>query len=105
MHKERYRHYWHNMVLNMVKRYPKKLAEEDSIVSWTFYHAIERAVAELHSAHPEDFDERLRALNMMYFNGNESYETTAMTLHVSRRTLERWAGEFIERVGKNAGFK
>lgn len=105
MPKVRYKNYWYYLVLTMIKRYPKRLAEEDSVMSWTYYHAIERAINEIKVAHKDDFADRLKAFNLMYFSGNETRTAVAEKIHVSRRTLDYWVSDFVERVGKNAGFR
>lgn len=101
----RYKNFWYHSILEEVKRYPDLLKEENSLLSWQYYHAIERTIEEMPELWPKDYAERIRALNMMFFEEHKGYDETAMKLYVSRRTLVGWVSDFVNRVGIQAGRK
>lgn len=51
-----------------------------------------------------DGEDRLRAIEMIYYKKTHSPEGAAAALYISRRKLYRWCRAFVYAVAKNAGF-
>ena len=77
----------------------KQLPADDQKV----YDAVSRAV-EITKLLP-DGDLKLALITMMYWSDrNLTAKSSAPTLHISRRTAERWHGEFVRLTAKCYGF-
>ena len=68
------------------------------------YEAVSQAI-EITSLRPGGGD-RLRLIEMMYWSKkNLTAKDAALKLFVSKRTAERWHGDFVRLVGKCYGFE
>ena len=63
--------------------------------------AMEQAVKE--TAKYGNYRDRLQAIELLFFEGY-SVPKVSMILSFSERTIQRWKIDFVNAVGKNAGF-
>jgi hypothetical protein len=63
--------------------------------------AMEQAVKE--TAKYGNYRDRLQAIELLFFEGY-SVPKVSMILSFSERTIQRWKIDFVNSVGKNAGF-
>lgn len=68
-----------------------------------FLNAISKSVDEL-ERYP-NADDRYKAVERVLFLQNGSIVSTAQRLHYSEATIQRWINQFVNEVGRNAGFK
>ena len=95
------KYYWYWNVKKMIQRYPQ-LKEENSIQSGIFVKAIEKTIEETKNL--PNGEERLSAIDSIFFKRCKTIEGVAMEMNYSWRTIQNWATTFINAVGKSAGF-
>lgn len=101
MGKPRYKHYWYGCSQTMIRRYPD-LKNEKGIQPAIWFKAIENALED--TAGLEDGGDRVKTIRMINFQKTHTIDGAALEVGVSRRTVQRWNSEFVNLVGKNAGF-
>lgn len=97
----RYSTYWKFIPTRMVREY-KKLKKDPSEQAQRFKTAIEQAKHETEFL--PDGKLRLRAVKMVYIEKTHTIEGAARRLYVSRSTLAKWLGEFVNLVAQYSGF-
>ena len=101
MGKPRYKNYWYCCSQTMIRRYPE-LKKEKGIQPAIWFNAIKNALED--TAELVDGESRLKAIEMINFQKTHTIDGAAMEVSASRRTVQRWNSEFVNLVGKNAGF-
>lgn len=94
------RFYWYYTAEAKIRRY-YKLKEMDSRQAKIYVDAIENVLDR--TRQKPDGDLRVRAVEMLYLKHTHTYEGAAIALHVSPRTVQRWANSFVNDVGIEAG--
>lgn len=84
----------------MIMRY-SELSDEIPLES-KFKEAIEITLEELSGK--ADANDRMKAINMILFNKTHTTSGAALKLHYSERSVQYWINEFVNEVGKKAGF-
>ncbi len=95
------RHYWYGVARKMAYRY-KRLKDYQNAQEFIFYTAIEKALEETKSLSYST--ERLWAIEKVVFERKLTVGGAAYQLCFSEYTVQRWVIDFINLVGKNAGF-
>ena len=85
----------------MIRRYPE-LKNEKGIQPAIWADAIERALQD--TANMTDGESRLQVIKLIHFDKTDTIDGAALKVHASRRTVQRWNSEFINMVGRYAGF-
>lgn len=96
------RYWWYGSVLRACKKYPA-IKNENSFQSDLFTRAIEDALDSI--AKGENGEAKVEAMRKLYFSKTHTIDGVALSEHYSRRTVQRWASDFVNLVGENAGFK
>lgn len=99
MNTSRYKNWWYNIVLGMINHYAR--ATPTTRQGKLIEKAMEQAVKE--TAKYENYRDRLQAIELLFFEGY-SVPKVSMILSFSERTIQRWKIDFVNAVGKNAGF-
>lgn len=94
--------YWYFIVEKMLKRY-KKLDAEKSDQEKIFKDAIDSAIADL--MNDREAESKMKFYQMVYFDGTHQTRGASNEIHISLRTGERWRSDFVNSVGKYAGFE
>lgn len=97
---QKYKKWWYFIVQTMIRRY-KVIKTSDALQSRIFCDAIEKAVKE--TVKYDNWAERYKAISMLYFDGM-TVGQVADRIYYSRRTVQRWSNDFVNDVGKYAGF-
>lgn len=97
----RYKYFWHQMVLGMLK-HSKILENQDTPQAAVFEAALRKTIRETENM--QDGPDRIRAVELLYIKKTKTKEGVADELHVSTRTVDRWASAFINRLGHNMGY-
>lgn len=96
------KHYWYGIARKMCMRY-YKLLDWKSMQEFVFLNAINRSLSELEQ-YPDATD-RHAAIEYVLFLQRGSIVGAAHRLHYSEATIQRWINQFVNTVGRNAGFK
>lgn len=99
--KNRYRYFWYGMVLTMIKRYPW-IKTGTSEKTKGMVRSIEKAIEDTKVL--PDGELRIRAIQMIYFDGTHTIDGAAMEIGACRRTIQKWCSEFVVLVGKYDGY-
>lgn len=100
MNTSRYKNWWYNIVLGMINHYAR--ATPNTRQGKLIEKAMEQAVKETAIKHG-NYRDRLQAIELLFFEGY-SVPKVSMILSFSERTIQRWKIDFVNAVGKNAGF-
>ncbi len=95
------RYYWNNIVKKMITRYPV-LRNESSIQAGLYIWAIESALKETEQL--TNGQQRIKAIEDVYFKKTKTCEGVALELNFSNRTVQYWLNDFVNLVGAKAGF-
>ncbi len=101
MGKSRYRNYWYGCSQTMIRRYPD-LENEKGIQPAIWRNAIKNALET--TAQTTDGEHKLKVIEMINFRKTHTIDGAALEVGVSRRTAQRWNSEFVNTVGRYAGF-
>lgn len=97
---KRYRDFWYQSVLDMIKSY-KKLEEEGSELALKYKKAIDDAFAYFDQY---DYGDDLRkVIHMRYINNTHTVYGIYDKTHISERTIRNWSERFVRKVAENAG--
>lgn len=99
MNTSRYKNWWYNIVLVMINHYAR--ATPTTRQGKLIEKAMEQAVKE--TAKYGNYRDRLQAIELIFFE-DYSVPKVSMILSFSERTIQRWKIDFVNAVGKNAGF-
>lgn len=100
----KYKVYWYGISLKMIKMYPVIKKRERSEQEEKFLIAIEKAIEETKSLHPDDYGCRLAAVDLIYFKKTHKANGIKDKVHASERTIYRWLNDFVVLTGRIAGF-
>ena len=101
MHRSRYNKWWYGDVLNDLKNLDH-IKNDNTMQATIFLTAVKNAEKEtLLLPNGED---RLKAVNMIYYKKTHSVHGAARALYVSYSTVKRWLSAFVVAVGYNAGY-
>lgn len=95
------KHYWHSLVKKMIMQFPN-LAEEKTIQSGIFTAAISKSLDD--TARMKDGELRVRAVDEILIRHTKTVSGMAIELNYSERTVQGWISNFVNIVGRNAGF-
>jgi len=92
--------YWYDITKKMIMRYPN--LDGDIPLEAQFLKAIESTMEEVEEK--VDSVERKKAFNMLLFKKTHTTSGAALKLHYSERTIQYWVNDFVNEVGRKAGF-
>lgn len=95
------RHYWYGIVKKMVMQYPE-LKNDGSKQAAEYVEAINKCLEDTRQM--DEGENRLKAIDMVYFKKTETKIGAANILHYSDRTITRWLNSFVNAVGRQVGF-
>lgn len=95
------RYYWYEMAKKMVMRYNE--LNEDIPIEAAFKKAIDETLAEVEKY--ENAAAHKKALKMLLFDNTHTLSGAALKLHYSERNIQIWINDFVNTVGKRAGFE
>lgn len=100
MNTARYKHWWYGIVFAMICHYANGSGntEQGRIIE----KAVEKAIKA--TAKYDNYRYRLQVIELIFYRGY-SIPKAANMVHVSERTAQRWKNQFVNEVGKNAGFE
>lgn len=85
----------------MVMKYPALQADK-SLQAGIFCNAIEKTIQDTKLF--DNGDVRIKAIEKVYFEKVLTIDGVAIELGYSERQIRRWLTQFVNAVGKNAGF-
>lgn len=97
---KRYKHYWYPHIVTLLKLYPDEL--EDTPKGNEAKMAIQQALNR--TLHERDGEDKIKAIKMIYFDKIYTIDGTAQKLYVSRRTLDYWKSDFINKVAEEMNY-
>ena len=102
MRGEHYRHYWFPFVQQTIRRYPKRLLDENTEWSIKAHQAISEAMEA--AAVLRDGADIIALVKMLHLDKTHTIGGAAMVLHVSRSTATRWNRKFVYMVAERLDF-
>ena len=97
----RYSTYWKFIPTRMVREY-KRLKKDHSLQAQLYVGAIDTTI-ELTKL-IQDGEARNRLVNMVYIEKTHTIEGAGMKMYLSRSTVAKWVGEFVDMLSYLAGF-
>lgn len=95
------KHYWYDFSRKMIMRYSTLNA--DIPIEAAFKKAIDETLAEVEKN--ENAAAHKKALKMLLFDNTHTLSGAALKLHYSERNIQIWINDFVNTVGKRAGFE
>lgn len=95
----RYTNWWYNIVLNLIKECARERYSSPQLKN--IEKAMEEAVKV--TATYDNWEYRLKAIYLIFY-AEHSIPKVAYELSFSERTIQRWKIDFVNKVGKYAGF-
>ena len=99
MNTARYKNWWYGIVLVMINHYAR--SDPNTKQGKLIEKAMEQAVKS--TVQYDNYRHRMQAIELIFFKGY-SVPKVSRTLNFSERTIQRWKQDFVNAVGKNAGF-
>ena len=97
---KRYRDFWYQGVLDMIKSYPK-LEADGSELALRYKKAIDDAFIFFgECSYGEDLK---KVINLRYIKGTHTVVGISDKMHISERTVQEWSEKFVRKVAENVG--
>lgn len=93
------RFYWYDISKKMIMRYPDL---DNNDIELMFKIAIESNIEDLKAK--SNAEDRIKAVKMVLIDHTHTTSGAALILHYSDRNVQYWINEFVNSVGKEAGF-
>lgn len=94
------KYYWNGIVKSMIKQYP--YTNSTATQELVYKAAIDKAIEETRKL--PNGEERLQAIQRVYFDKVLTLNGAAMELHYSCRTIQTWLNSFVTLVGRKVGY-
>jgi len=89
---------WWSYVKSIIGQYPelqREMTSTDEMKNIQKYEAISNAINKISNIHPDDYQQRLKVIELVYFKKTHNIEGASMIIPCHLNTAGRWQGEFI----------